>query len=96
MGVNELPDGRADSAVEDISRECEKLRKTTKILCLPCADSINWTLVVSSTSDSASIQKRLNKLIEEKRQIDEKKFGPATAKTIDLIETFCLMNLGLP
>ena len=66
LGVNELPDGKADSAIEDISRECEKLRKTTKILSLPNPDSINWTLVVSSTSDSASIQKRLNKLIEIK------------------------------
>ena len=93
LDVNELPDGRVDSAIEDVSRECEKLRKITKILSLTNPDSINWILVVSSTSDTASIQKRLNKLIE-KRQIDENKFRSANAKTINLIETFCSMNLG--
>ena len=30
LGVNELPDGKAVSAIEDISRELEKLRKTAK------------------------------------------------------------------
>ena len=95
LGVNELPDGKAISAIEDISREFEKLRKTAQMLDLPNPNSINWTLVVSSTSDSASTQKRVNKLIEERRQSDEEKFGPATIKTIDLIETFCSMHLGV-
>ena len=65
------------------------------MLDLPNPKSINWTLVVSSTSDSASTQKRLNKLIEEQRKRDEEKFGPATIETIDLIETFCSMHLGV-
>lgn len=52
-------------------------------------------MVVSSTSDSASTQKRVNKLIEECRQADEEKFGHATIETIDLIETFCSMHLGV-
>ena len=95
LGVNELPDGKAISAIEDISREFEKLRKTAQMLDLPNPNSINWTLVVSSTSDSASTQKRVNKLIEEQRESDEEKFGPATIKTIDLIETFCSMHLGV-
>ena len=95
LGVNELPDGKAISAIEDISREFEKLRRTAKILDLPNPNSINWTLVVSSTSDSASTQKRVNKLIEEQRQSDEEKFGPANINTIDLIETFCSMHLGV-
>ena len=95
LGVDELPDGKAISAIEDISREFEKLRKTAQLLDLPNPNSINWTLVVSSTSDSASAQKRVNKLIEKQRQIDEEKFGPATIETIDLIETFCSMHLGV-
>ncbi len=93
--VNELEDGSAVSAVEDISREFEKLRKAANLLGLPNPNSINWTLVVSSTSDSAATQKRINKLIEECRQNDEEKFGAATADTIDLVETFCSMHLGV-
>lgn len=95
LGVNELSDGTALSAVEDISRELEKLRKAAHMLGLPHPNSINWTLVVSSSSDSASTQKRINKLIEECRQNDEEKFGPATVETIGLIETFCSMHLGV-
>ena len=95
--VNELPDGTAISAIEDMTREFQKLRRVAEMLGLPNANSINWTLVVSSTSDSAATQKRFNKLIEEKRQSDEEKFGPATctSETLDLIETFCSMHLGV-
>ena len=67
VSINELPDGKAISAIEDISREFEKLRRVAEILGLPNANSINWTLVKSSTSDSASTQKRMNKLIEENK-----------------------------
>ena len=57
------------------------------MLGLPNPDSINWTLVISSSSDSASTQKRINKLIEECKQNDTEKFGPATTETIGLIKT---------
>ena len=97
VSINELPDGKAVSAIEDISREFEKLRRVAEMLGLPNANSINWTLVKSSTSDSASTQKHLNKLIKENRQIDEERFGPATCtvEMLDLIETFCSMHLGV-
>ena len=95
LGVNELPDGKAISAIEDISKEFEKLRKIAQTLDLPNPNSINWTLVISSMSDSAATQKRINKLIEEQRKNDEEKFGPATVDTIDLVETFCSMHLGV-
>lgn len=97
VSVNELPDGKAVTAIEDISREFEKLRRVAEMLGLPNANSINWTLVKSSTSDSASTQKCLNKLIDKKRQSDEERFGPATCtvETLDLIETFCSMHLGV-
>ena len=95
LSVNELPDGTAISAVDDISREFEKLRRAAQMLGLPNPNSINWTLVVSSSSDSASTQKRVNKLIEEHRKRDEDEFGPATVETIGLVETFCSMHLGV-
>ena len=95
LSINELPDGTAISAVDDISREFEKLREAAKMLGLPNPDSINWTLVISSSSDSASTQKRINKLIEECKQNDTEKFGPATTETIGLIKTFCSMHLGV-
>lgn len=60
---------------------------------LPNADCINWTMLVSSSSDSASTQKKLNKLIEEHRARDEKRFGAATLETAKIIENFCSMHL---
>ena len=95
ISVNELADGTAESAVADVSREFEKLRRTAHALGLPNPNSINWTLLVASTSDSASTQKRINRLIEQCREEDEIKFGPATIETVDLIETFCSMHLGV-
>ena len=95
VSVNELPDGTAQSVISDISRELEKLRKTAHALKMPNANSINWTLLVSSTSDSASTQKRLNRLVEEHRKADEEVFGPASFKSIDLVENFCSMHLGV-
>ena len=95
VAVNHLPDGTATSAISDISKELAKLRKTANALGLPNPNSINWTLLVSSTSDSASTQKRANKLIEECRKADEERFGPATRETLDLVENFCAMHLGV-
>ena len=46
-------------------------------------DSINFTILVSSTSDSVS------------REEDEKRFGPATLNIMDLIENVCSMYLGI-
>ena len=95
LGVNELQDGSAASAIDDISREFEKLRSAASMLGLPNPNSINWTLVVSSQSDSAACQKLMNRLIEDCRQSDEERFGPATIERIDVIETFCSMHLGI-
>ena len=57
------------------------LERTTKTkgdctgLNLPNANHINWTLLASSTSDSASAKKQLNKLIEQQKEADHKVFG---------------------
>jgi hypothetical protein len=63
LGVNELPDGSAASAIHDIPREFEKLRYAASMLGLPYP-----TLVVSTTSDSATTQKCINRLIENFRE----------------------------
>ena len=95
ISVNELPDGTAASSIEDVSRELEKLRKIAQTLHLPNADQINWTLFTASSSDSASTQKHFNKLIEECRQKDELRFGAATLETVEIVESFCSMHLGV-
>ena len=99
VSVNELVDGRADSAVDDISKQFERIREIARLLRLPNANCINWTLIKSSSSDSASTQKRLNKLIEEKREFDADKFGSdasaCTVETLEFIRTFCSMHLGI-
>lgn len=41
-----LPDGSAKSAIADISRELQKLRKTAHVLGMSNPKSINWTLVI--------------------------------------------------
>ena len=96
ISVNELSDGTAMSAVKDVSRDLEKLREVAHTLRLPNASRINWTLFISSTSDSAAFQKRLNKLIDDYRVKDQERFGAATVETIDseLVES-CATHLGI-
>ena len=47
LSVNEVPDGSADSMIDDVSRELQKLRDMAHALRMPNADKINWTLIVS-------------------------------------------------
>lgn len=56
---------------------------------------INWTLIGSSTSDSASTQKKFNKLLQERRENDEEFFGTTCPEAIELVENFCCMHLGV-
>ena len=86
--------GSADSITDDKSNELQKLHEIAHALNLPDADKINWTLIVSSTSDSASTQKRSNKLLLDKREEDEKQFGPVCQNT-EIVENFCYMHLGV-
>ena len=93
ISVNEVPDGTAESIVNDINSELEKLRNAAKDLGLPNHMSINWNMFASATSDSASTQAKFNKLIEMHREEDEKKFGQS-AGGMELITNFCAMHLG--
>ena len=95
ISVNEVPDGTADLAIQDISQELEKLRSIATRLNIPNANSINWTLLVSTNSDSAAAQKRLNRLIEERRLADEQEFGSASSSAMEVIECFCSMHLAI-
>ena len=67
LSVSEVPDGTADSVVEHIDRELNQLRQLAHKLKLDGANNINWNCIASSSSNGASTQKRLNKLVEEHR-----------------------------
>ena len=62
-------------AINDIDLELEKLRNAAKELGIPNHMSINWSIFASATSDSASTQTKFNKLIEMRKEEDQKKFG---------------------
>ena len=57
VSVNELPDGTPISTIDYVSKELKKLREDALTLGMPNTSGINWTLVTSSTSDSAATQK---------------------------------------
>ena len=94
LSVNVLSDGTAETAIQDVSKELEKLRKIATALNLTYANSINWTIFSSMTSDSASAQKRCTKLMREYQDSDREKFGQAGPEAIDVVENFCAMHLG--
>jgi len=93
ISVNELSCGSADQVIADISKEFTTLRNVGHALNLSNADTINWTMIASSISDSTSTQKRLNRLIHKCKEADEKKFGKATIQTVNFIESS--MHLGI-
>ena len=92
--LNEVPDGSADSMIEIVEAELEKLRNIARVLKLSNPEKINWTLFNSLTSDSASAQKRFNRLVEERCKRDEKILGIATSEALELVENLCAMHLG--
>ena len=95
LSLNEVADGSSDVMIADASPELQKLRDVARALRLPNADRFNWTLIRSSSSDSASTQKRFNKLVEERIQEDFARFGPASdcPDLKELVESFCCMLL---
>ena len=53
------------------------------------ADSINWSLIESSTSDSASTQKRFNCLLQERKEADKETFNTdSEGAHLNFIENF--------
>lgn len=53
ISLNEVPDGCASSMIANISHELHRLREIAHALRLP-NDKLNWILIQSSSSDSAS------------------------------------------
>ena len=94
ISVNELANGSAEQIAEDISTELEHLRNTARDLGLPNANSINWSLIVSTTSDSAATQKKFNEIVKQRKKEDHDRFG-STEFTEELITNFCAMHLGV-
>ena len=92
--LSEVPDGSAQSMIEQVSLELEKLRDIAHALNLCDPQKINWTLFTSSTSDSASTQKKFNRLVEQYRERDEETYGPPSFEAIELVENLCAMHLG--
>ncbi len=71
------------------------MRETARQLNLHNADSINWTVFSSSSADSASTQKKLNRLLQERKNTDEEKYGPFENSGIEIIQNICTMHLGV-
>ena len=95
ISVNQQSDGTAESIVNDVSRELQKLRETACALGLPNSTCINWTLIASSTSGSAATQKKFNDLIKQRKEADIVTFGTnAPESAIEIVENFCAMHLG--
>ena len=61
---------------------------------LPHANSINWTIFSSITSDGVSSQRRCAKLIQNNQDVDRRKYGQAGPEALDTVENFCAMHLG--
>lgn len=77
LGVQEVSDGTAETMLKELDRQLTHLRKMATELQIPNANNINWTLIVSSTSDGAATQKKINRLLQDLKTRDEEQFGPA-------------------
>ena len=96
LGVNDVVDGSAKSAVEELEVVLSNIRDTAQVLEVPGAQSIGWSLVQSSMSDQASTQKLFNKLVEEKVQEERVQLGENTQdEGKQVLELFCGMHLGV-
>ena len=93
MGVQEVTDGTSETMIREVDRQLTRLRQIANDLDLPNADTINWTLIVSSSSDGAATQTKFNNL--DLRGHDEKTFGPADASLKEVITNKCGMHLGV-
>ena len=95
MAVNEVSDGTSETMLKDSDKVLTRLRDMANKLQIPNANSINWGLIVSSTSDGASTQTKFNRLLQELRERDQNKFGPANESLKELVVNKCGMHLGV-
>uniref|UniRef100_A0A1X7V6J4 Uncharacterized protein n=1 Tax=Amphimedon queenslandica TaxID=400682 RepID=A0A1X7V6J4_AMPQE len=97
ISVNEICDGSSLTAINDLGRELEILRKTAQAFGLPNADAINWSIIESSSSNSAATQKHFNDLLLKKKEFDSKKFDGTNPGGADFnfVENFSSIHLGV-
>ena len=95
LGVQEVSDGRAETMLQELDKQLSKLRQTANELQIPNANSINWTLILSSTSDGAATQTKFNRLLQELRKRDENQFGPENSELKEIVTNKCGMHLGV-
>ena len=95
ISVNEVPDGKADTIIADIDSQLKKLRSFAEKLGIPNNEMLNWSMIEASTSDSASTQKRLNDLIQLRKEDDIKELPSASNECFDIVRNFCAMHLGV-
>ena len=99
--VNEVADGSASTAISNLSKELDKLRKAACALGIPNADLINWSMIESSTSDCAASQKLFNSLLLENKaelascssEASDEEVG--MQQCLNFIENFCSIHLGV-
>ena len=82
LGVHTVPDGSANSALNAITEEFTKVKQVGAELQVPTAN-ITLKNVVASTSDGASTQTKLNKLLQQSHSLP------------NLVENKCAMHLGV-
>ena len=97
ISTNEVQDGKAVTVADDIDFELRKLREMAEMLELEGASRINCSQIASSTSDSASTQKKINRLLQtlKERDDDRFEFAQSDKEMPDLFENFCAMHLGV-
>ena len=92
MDVQEVSDGTSETMIKELDKQLTQLRNIAKELEIPNANSINWTLIVSSTSDGASTQ---NRLLQELLARDQEQFGPENASLKVIVTNKCGMHPGV-
>ncbi len=81
--------------LDDIGAQLQKLRTIAMELGLPNYDMFNCTMIQSSSSDSASTQKKLNYLLQQKKDQDQLIHCVAESESLDIVKIFCGMHFGV-
>ena len=95
LGVQEVADGTSQTMIDELDKQLQSLRELAKELKLPNANAINWTLMVSSTSDGAATQTKFTRLLEGLRARDEGIYGPPDNLLKEVVANKCGMHLGV-
>ncbi len=99
IGVTEVADGTALTAVEELDRLLKTIREVGQELGISHVDRVGWLLVQSLMSDQVSTQMAFNSLVNERieRERIENSADPeiSTDQGMKVLETFCGMHLGV-